>query len=430
MRRFVGICVAIVAVLGVSSAATAATLPEYMAAALKNNPQRRISHADVLDAEASQTEALSVLLPTISASASYQKNQYESKFPLVIPPATVPVNLTIAPFEQREANLNVRIPLIDGPAIARWKAARISTKAVRSDDAVSEQELLLTVSRTYYVALASQELVRAAERSKTASERNAQIASTRVAAGTSTALFADRAEYEVTRNEQTLVDARRAWLVAARSLATLTGLPEPASIAVPLPNDEPAPPEEQLVSQAISRRPELTSFSDRLHVAQLAKRASWLQYAPTFYATGRDRWTNAPGFGRSTSYVVGLSADWLLVDFGGRIGEAKKAKAAVLRADAALENERNAVRDEVHTAWLDLEGARVKVVSARRGAEVAAKASEEVDTRFGAGTATQLDVIQADRDRLQADVERIRAEADLAVARISLRRASGENIAP
>lgn len=428
MVRGIETGVAALLLLAAPAWAASPTLGEYLAAAKKNNPQRRISRADVLNAEAARTEALAAVLPTVSAQGNYTWNQYETK--VKVGPAATDVAI-ISPHEQRDASLSARVPLFDGPALARYRASRVSAAAVLEDDRVSEQELALSVSRAFYGAIAAQELVRAAERSKAAAEQNAKIVRTRVDAGTATALFAQRAELELSRDDQVLIDAKRAWLIARRQLSTLSGLPEPDSVTPTAESKAAVPAEDVWQKTAIEKRPELASIQRRLEVAKLARQASWLQYAPVLFAHGTERYTNATGFtGHETQWNVGLTADWLLIEFGQRAGEGRKAKAEVLRANANLERERAAVQDDVHSAWLDLDAGAAKVEAARRGADVARRSAEEVRTRFGAGTATQLDVIQSERDLLTAEVDRIRAEADVALARLALQRAAGQEIQP
>jgi outer membrane protein TolC len=64
-----------------------------------------------------------------------------------------------------------------------------------------------------------------------------------------------------------------------------------------------------------------------------------------------------------------------------------------------------------------------------RAARAAQAASERAATvarvRFEAGTGTQLEVSQSERDLFQAEVARIQADADLRVARLALRLRSG-----
>jgi outer membrane protein TolC len=406
------------------------TLSDYLAAAKKNNPSQRISRADLLNAEAARTEALAAVLPTLNFQANYTYNDRPVIIPFPDPSAATGFSdVTITSQHQSDASLNARVPLFDGPALARWRAARVAAQASADDSRVSEQELLMSVSRAYYGAVAAQELVRAAERSKAAAEQNAKIVRTRVEAGTATALFADRAELELSRDDQVLIDAKRASMVARRTLASLSGLPEPDSVPEAQLATDQVPPEDSWQKKAIENRPELASTMRRVQVAKLARSASWLQYAPVLSAHGSDRYSNATGFsGRNTTWSVGLTADWQLLEFGQRYGESRKAKAEVLRAEANLESKRVAVVDDVHSAWLDLDAARAKVEATRRGADVARKAAEEMRTRFGAGTATQLDVIQVERDLLTAEVDRIRAEADIALARLALEKAAGQEI--
>lgn len=66
--------------------------------------------------------------------------------------------------------------------------------------------------------------------------------------------------------------------------------------------------------------------------------------------------------------------------------------------------------------------------SARAQAEVSAHASQLARERYEAGTATQLDLLQAQRDAFAADAARIQADADLVNSRAQLRLAAGRSI--
>ena len=368
-------------------------------------------------------EALAAVLPTVTANANYTYNQYDTRI-TIIPGQP---QIVISPHDQEDGSVTARVPLLDAAGIARWRAARLAAQAAGSDDVASEEDLLLAVARAYYGTVAAQETARAAERSKAAAEQNAKIVRARVDAGTATPLYANRAALEIARDDGVLIDARRAFLVSRRTLTTLSGLPEAETFTAPPPKKDAVEAEDAWQKRAEAGRAELVAAQRRLEVARLAQKASWLQYAPTVAAHGADRYSNASGFtGHEYTWNVGVTMDWLLLDLGTRAGETRKAKAEVLRATALLESTRASVRDDVHAAWLDLDAARSRLDAAALGADVAKQAADEMRTRFAAGTATQLDVIQTDRDLLSAEVERIRAEADLAVARLSLQRAVGD----
>jgi outer membrane protein TolC len=219
--------------------------------------------------------------------------------------------------------------------------------------------------------------------------------------------------------------------VARRSLATLAGLPEPERLAVEPPNLSPSDSEETLLQEAFARRPELQAAQERVRQFSIARRGAWLAFLPTLSAFGTQTFTNAEGFaGEESAWTVGATADWLLLDFGTRWSDVKRGRAALARMEAVLKQERDRIRDEVHAARLDVEASRAKAIASRAAADLSRATSIETLARFRAGTATQLEVIQSDRDALSAEVERIRSEGELAIARFALRHAAGNRIRP
>jgi len=86
------------------------------------------------------------------------------------------------------------------------------------------------------------------------------------------------------------------------------------------------------------------------------------------------------------------------------------------------------VRDDVHTSFLDiaLEKARVEETSAEvKSAQEALKLTRE---QFAAGTATSLDLSQAQRDAFQAEANSAQSTANLAAALLGLKKAAGESL--
>ena len=414
----------------VSSSALAdePTLGDYVKAALAHNPGARISKADLDAAEAARLDAFAALLPSISAQAEYVYNQYPAIVGFPNGAGGV-VEITITAQHAQDGTAAARIPLLDLGALERWRAARDAAKAAGETRVATDEELALSVARAYYGAIAAHELLDAAQNAQAAAEQNAKIVAARLDAGTATPLNAQKADLEVARDEQATIDARRAWLVARRLLATLTGLPEPDSITPPSANGAAVGTEDDWQRRAATDRPELIAAQDQLLGERATHRAATFSWAPTLTGHFTERFQNAAGFtGKETYYYAGVSADWLL-DFH-HLAEQRRSRATLDRAQASFDNERAKVVDDVHSAWLDYDSAQAKLAAARRGADVAKKAADETRARFSAGTVTQLEIVQSDRDQLQAEVDRIRAEADLAVARLALSRAAGQPIAP
>lgn len=411
----------------------APSLAAYMDAAVAHHPRSVIAAAGVDSAHADVVDAGASLLPTVRGNASLAYNQYEAVAYLPDPQGGPPDEIVIVPRSQYQATLSARVPLLDAPSFARWRASRLGADAVEADARATEQDLRLDVARAWYAAAAAQEVVAAAERARSAADENVRYLTLRAEAGAATLLSVQRAELEAANAELLVIDGRRAWLTARRELATLVGLPEVESLPITgaATGSDPLPPEQTLLDQANGARPEIAAAEARLDQLRTAAGAAWLGYAPTVAAVGSEQITNASGFsGQSASWRVGLELDWLLLEVGDRASDLRRARSARVVAEANLELARNNVRDEVHGAWLAAEAAAAKVTAARRGAEVGLAAAEDVRARFQAGTATQLEVIQAERDALDAEVRRIRAEGEDAVARLALTRAAGGDVRP
>jgi outer membrane protein TolC len=99
-------------------------------------------------------------------------------------------------------------------------------------------------------------------------------------------------------------------------------------------------------------------------------------------------------------------------------------------ASAREEGARLAARDAIHRAWNTVRTGIARSRSARAQLEASARAGELARDRYSVGAATQLDLLQAQRDAFGAEVARVQADADLVNARAQLRIAAGQSLLP
>jgi outer membrane protein TolC len=151
-----------------------------------------------------------------------------------------------------------------------------------------------------------------------------------------------------------------------------------------------------------------------------ARDAAVSAWFPTVSGQFQERFTNAGGFtGRNAYFTLTAVLAWRF-DF--TLAPTVRAQSAALDAAAAREAKtRRAADDQIHQAYNQVTAGIEKARAARAQVEATALAIELSRDRYTNGTATQLDVTQAQRDAFSAEVARISADADLAYARVLLR---------
>lgn len=416
--RYVVTLVALLVVPAVPRSAHALQpLADFVAAGAHANPGNAEARARTELASARAATAVATLLPSASVTASYTHNQYESAFG----------DLTIFPRNQLDAIFTVRAPIVDAAKIADLGAARRSELAATESKRGLELRIEGEIVRGYYELAAGLALVRAAERAEEAARKNLVVARARERAGAVTALDADRAAAEVARQEQLVASARLAARVAAIALERDTGLaPDTATGADVVIRDDLAaePPPSALVARAGST-PELRAARAAREGAERAATARRLALVPTLTGTATQRFTNASGFfaGHEAAFVGSIALGWN-VD-GTTFTTMRERDADVAAARAREDRTGRAIVAEVARAASTVDASIARSRAARAEAAVTARAAEEIRARYGAGSATQLELVQADRDAFAAEAARIRSDAQLAGARAELRLALG-----
>src|SRR5262249_10147633 len=200
-------------------------------------------------------------------------------------------------------------------------------------------------------------------------------------------------------------------------------------ITVRAVNTVPAEPGalEALVGQAQSRRPELAAQRATIAAAEANARTSAWRWSPSLSGFANLRGPNYASFsGDRYAGAVGVQLDWVMFDGGIRDAQRHLADAQRREAEARLELLGDSVSDEVANARGSLETKRKGVGAAQRSVELARETLRLVRAQYDAGTAKQLDVLQAQDVLVGAEVALAQAHFDVAFADLQLRRPAGE----
>jgi outer membrane protein len=399
-------------------------LSEFLEAADSAALDVREARAALRQSQSLIDEARARLLPSATATGTYQRNEYEAAF---ANPATGD-RVVIQPFDALTATFSVTVPLIDLGAWSGYFQTEALAGAADARLELADQNVSVAVVQLWYQLVAGHALVRAAERNVETLERNREAAAARVEVGVAPQLELARAETEVARAQQALVEARLQTVLSARNLQNLTGL-VPSEERADIGEDPGAIGPLSRYLGGLTELPAVRSARESARAADIASDTAWTALLPSIAGFARESGSNAVGFqGANWSYALGVQATWTL-DFArpAQIStRAAAAEIATIQLERAIQQTETGIfeaYERVGAAQARAEAAEAAVISSRR-------ASDDAQARFDAGVGTQLDLIQAERDLFQAEVSLIQTLADLRVAHAALRLRAGMEIAP
>ncbi len=291
-------------------------------------------------------------------------------------------------------------------------------------------QVLTTVATGFFTAAGNEELVGARRHAIEVAQKTLDNAKVRLAAGVVNKVEVSRAALALIQAEQRLLESMDALASSYRSLATMILIPADSFKVVPPPaaNTE-MPSEDKLIDQALHQRPEL--LSTRLQANYYGQQvfSSWLRWSPTLSLFGNIRLTNATGFaGRIDSYAIGLQLDWLIFDGFSRDAQRHSFEAQQRDALLRLDQFHDTITDDVVNGRRAVLVRKQGLETAAQSVSIAQETLELVRTQYQAGTATQLDLLNAQDALIQAEVGVAQARFDLSLAVLNIRRLTGENL--
>jgi len=395
----------------------------FVASALKRNPDALEATANLVQQEAFSDVALGRVMPGLSARGSWTKNQYVSTVSFGPGQPTV----TVVPDHQWDGSATLTVPLID---LAGWQHTRAAGTAADSSSLLLDATRLQVqaqVVQDYYQLIAYLALVASSQQALDVSREGLKLAKSRYDAGVAPVLDVDRATADVELRTQQLADAGLQASLAARALESSSDVTPDTSAVVPLTDDLHAEAPLEAFEEGLDHLPAVASAVEATRASEQQAYAQRFVALPTVAGSVSERGTSAPGFvGHNWTWQALVGFTWALdlTTFASIRGQ----DAAVDANRARERRARLASRDNIHRFWQTVASDIARGRSARAGLAAATHAEQQARDRYRAGTVTQLDLLQAQRDAFLADVTRIDADADLVNARAQLRIAAGHSL--
>jgi len=392
------------------------TLPQAIELARGSGTAVLLADSRAAEARAKEDEALSRLLPVVSASASQTARSYNFltggiEFPGF--PPRVPF------YSIQDVRLGVKGPLFS-PAAWDARSAAVSGAKTRDTERDALRDDAALRAGLAWIALAkAQSLERDREEALRLARDLEHMALDQKASGAASGLDVLRSESQVVASERALASARlsreQASVALSRELGFTIQDTAIASAALPMDAGAVAPVSGE-PSTARVLAAEQGRETARLEVA--AYRAKFLPtvgFGADYGLSGRHLEEDGEWTGQ-----VGVYAEWDLWDGGGdhaRLAQAREREHQA--AISSVETKRQAELD-LRDARRTLDGSREQLLLATRQAALADSQISMASLRFLQGASGNLEVVQAQTERNTAHAAWIEAAGSHQAARVRL----------
>lgn len=344
--------------------------------------------------------------------------------------ASEPQTIEITPTHLGNAGITLVVPLFSGGAIPGLMNAGEGLDVAKASAQQARASVVLGVARAYYGAWTAQRFVAIAEEQLTSTTAHRDLTKNQAEGGLITPLALQRAELDVVRAEQSLRAAQQTAGQARANLGLLIGLTDDFSLDAPpeVPAVEQTAAVDTLIERAKGARPDLQAQRKAVEIAERSVTASWLSYLPSvaLQANGRGTTFTSDLAPEPFTASVSLQASIPLYDGGLRWSQVRENNARLTEEKLRLEQLEAKIESQVRGNADDIR-VRGDALSASQKALALAKATQETATKlYELGTATNLDVIDANLGLFAAELDEARAQLDVAQGRLGLAYVIGE----
>ncbi len=402
-------------------------LPTAISYALDNNFAIRQARERIREQEGLIVEVKGQVLPNVSLNSSYSHDSDG----LVGPTGQNP-NWSIA--------LSVRQLVYSGGGVqAALDAQRVVRETVLLELQSIINDQLLQVRTNFYDVLLAREQIEVQEQNVNLLEEQLATARNRFEAGAVSNFDVLRAEVELANAQPALIRARNALRISIDQLRYSIGFDSPA------PGQTAATPEfvgdlaiapvsydlAAAIDSARANRPELVRLAKLVEAREAGVTIAKAGRLPSVYVSGGYALRKA-GFSESfdnslDGWTVGVSSSWAIWDGKATRGRINQALSRQEQARLALEDATLAIEVEVRRALSALNEATELADAAEKVVEQAEEALRLANARYGAGTATQLELLSAQVALTQARNNQLQAAYSYNVSAAAMRRALGQS---
>jgi outer membrane protein TolC len=396
--------------------------------ALENSYTIRQARERIREQEGVEIQVRARQIPNVASSASYTGNAKDvSRY---------------VPADDRDWSISLQARQVlyaGGGVVASIKSAQLAREAAMLElEGIINQQLLAVRTQFYDILLAKEKIAVQEENVKLLEEQ-LKDAQSRLSAGTVSNFEVLRAEVALANGQPPLIQARNDYRIAIEQLRQLLGLSAPTSASatkVPefvgslVAGSQSALQLVDALAAAQANRPELQRLAKLEGAGEQNIKTSRAGYLPEVDLVGGYSWvrsnSSAAWDARHDGWIAGVQAQWNIFDGRATAGRVVQARSQLAQARLSLAEATLSVEVQVRQAYSSLIEAWELVQASVKTVEQAQEALRLANVRYGAGSATQLDVLTSQVALTEARLNQLQASYGYNVALAAMRQAMGQ----
>lgn len=401
------------------------TLEQARQIALERNIDVAQSQNNVESAQASSLAASGNYLPTLSASASWNRSQTDSK-DLYFDQTTQSIRqVGLTTGSQMRTSVDIGYTVFDGFA-REGTMKRASSNAVATEQTAvrTRQSIIFNVESAYLNVLRNEQLVKVSEENLKRDNRQLEriTESSRVGALSQADVY--RQQSQVAIDEYNLISAQNNFDKSKADLIALIGLDvsEEYSVSDSSVSTEISQADlestmeqyknfQQLSERALAKRPDYQAATESFNAAEGGVTAARSGYLPSInasagYGLNGDQFST---LSNTKALNWGLSLRWNIFDGFSTNQALQAAQVQQMNAELALQQAERNINVEIKKALLDLDAARKQYDVSQKGLTSAEQDYKIAEERYNLGAGTLLDLLTANANLVNAQANKVNA---------------------
>jgi outer membrane protein TolC len=386
------------------------------------------SEEEVKAADGQMKSTRSPVIPSLSAAARYRNT--------VDPTASRIAASAFPIFESQfwSASAVLNQQLVNFSTWGNIRAASRSEKAARDRYAATRADIALEAYRQFYELLKATKLAQVSRENLELSRDQLRRTEARFELGSVAKGDVLKQKVQLSQAELDILRDRRAILLESARLANLLGVDPSRPIPIDTTLTEPALEADSVavLEEALARRPELAEARSLLAGAEAGLgSAQGLRYPSIDGSLGY--FFETPGWpdnlnqiGNFDNWSLQLTMSVPIFDGFNAKGQIRQAEARKLQANYQLRDQELKISVEVEEVLQAISLSRERIDVARDGLAAAAEDLKLSQEKYNVGSATVLELIDAQVNHVRAQSDYVSALADAHVAVVQLRRVRGE----